>query len=117
MLFRSQYTYTRVSRALLHILLGMEAGELADSRSQDYVSYARVLGFRQSAAPLLHEIKRRGDLPLVTKVADAPGLLPPRAMAMLRQDLYASHLYQSLVFQKSGKTIKNEYTRSVIVRS
>lgn len=110
-----QYTYTRISRALLHLLLGITSEQLADARSRDYVSFIRILGFRRSALPLLNRIKQSCGLPLVTKTADARRLLDSRSLELLNRDMYASHLYQSIQFQKSGICPKNEYTRSVII--
>ncbi|MCD8083596.1 MAG: nucleotidyltransferase family protein [Clostridiales bacterium] len=109
-----QYTYTRVSRALLHLLLGIPSGFIRDKGETIHVPYARILGLRRSAAPLLSEIRRRSSLPLLTRIAEAERSLDDVGVAWLRQELFASHLYQSLVFQK-GRAMKNEYTRSVVV--
>lgn len=109
-----QYTYTRISRALLHLLLGVTSRQQQSFRENGYALYARVLGFRKDAAPLLTEIKKAASIPLITKTADAAGYLSPLALSMLKEDMYASHLYQSLVFQK-GRIMKNEYTKSVML--
>lgn len=109
-----QYTYTRVSRALLHLLLGITGEEMQRYRENGYALYARILGFRRSAAPLLAKLKKTSGIPLVTKTADASGYLGRLPLSMLEEDMYASHLYQSLVFGK-GRRMKNEYTRSVII--
>lgn len=109
------YTYTRISRALLHLLLGITEKETSDYRKKDYVSYARILGFRRSCGPLLSHIKAASSLPLITKTADAQKILDTDGLFMLQTDFYASHLYQSVVFAKSGRKIPNEYTRSVII--
>ena len=45
------FTHTRISRCLLHILLGITQEDMAAGRAQDYVPYARVLGFRRDARP------------------------------------------------------------------
>lgn len=111
-----QYTYTRISRALLHLLLDITTEELLYAKAHDYVSYARILGFRRAAAPLLSRIKQSCELPLITKTADACRILDERGLRQLNRDITSSHLYQSLVFQKSGKRMKNEYTRSVIIQ-
>lgn len=108
------FTYTRISRALLHLLLGITDGDMAAARKNDFASYIRILGFQKEAAPLLSAIKKAAAVPLVTKVADAGQNLSPEAMQQLNRSLYASHLYQSLVFQK-GRRMKNEFTKSVIV--
>ena len=108
------YTYTRVSRALLHLVLGITADDVTRRKEQDYVSYARILGFRRRAAELLGEIKKSAAVPLITKTADAKTILPPEDLRTLNQDIFASHLYRTLVLFK-GRAMKNEYTKSVII--
>lgn len=110
-----QYTYTRISRGLLHVLLGISAEQTAAGRAMGYGPYARVLGFRRSAAPLLSAIKTAGRIPLVTKTADAGQILSPEAMSMLRRDFFCSHLWQAAYFQKYGQTMNNEFTQPVAV--
>lgn len=127
------FTYTRISRALLHLLLGIElesAKEPADRpaallsyenenhikqrKKSERLPYARILGFRKSAAPLLSKLKAASSVPILTKIAGADANLSEDGKKMLNQELFASHLYQSVVFQK-GRKIKNEYTRSLIL--
>lgn len=110
-----QYTYTRISRGLLHVLLGITAGQTGAGRAMGYGPYARVLGFRRSAAPLLSAIKAAGRIPLVTKTADARQLLTGEAMAMLDRDFYCTHLWQAAYFQKYGQAMNNEFTQPVTV--
>lgn len=111
-----QYTYTRISRALLHILLGITDAQVQKGRDSDYVSYARILGFNQAAAPLLTQLKEKSTIPLITKTADAATILSGDALAMFQQDLYCSHLYQAILQEKSGILFPNEYTRSLVIR-
>jgi predicted nucleotidyltransferase len=111
-----QYTYTRISRALLHLLLGITDEDIAQTKAQDYCSYVRILGFRRSSGALLSAIKQNCTLPIITKTADAEQLLDDNSRKHFRRDLLASHLRQTLEYQKSGILRANEYTRSVIVR-
>ena len=110
-----QYTYTRISRALLHIVLGITTSMIEDAKSRDYGGYARVLGFRRSAAPLLGEIKRRSLLPLITKTADARQILTPADLELFQKDLYCAHLYQMLQSNKSGTLKSNESTHPIVI--
>ncbi len=110
-----QYTYTRVSRCLIHILLHMTRKEVLSRKEADYCSYGRILGFRRESASLLGEIKKASDLPLITKTADAPYILSDETLAWFNQDLFCSHVYQSALEQKSGIRPDNEYTRSLIL--
>ena len=108
------YTYTRVSRALLHLLLDITKEQSSQAKSLGYAPYARILGFKKSAGPLLSHLRRQSRIPLITKTADAKKLLSPEAMKVLETDFYVSHIYQSLL-ASHGRLIRNEYTKSVIV--
>ncbi len=71
-----QVTYTRVSRALTHLLLDITKEDMAAYKAAGSAPYARLLGFRRDAAPLLSEIKRKSRIPVVTKLADAKTSCP-----------------------------------------
>ena len=85
-----RYPAARLRRLLVQILLGLNAAAV---RAHPAPEYARVLGFRKRAEPLLRAISRQGSLPLVTKVADAPagGLLSLDLAAQDVWDLAAGH--------------------------
>lgn len=110
-----QYTYTRISRALLHILLGITDEKLKLFRSMQYTPYARILGFQKKAGPLLSSLKARSEIPLITKTANARKILSEDAYRMFLLDLHASHIYQSLVYEKRKVRMRNEYTHPVII--
>lgn len=110
-----QYTYTRISRVLLHLLLEITEEQAQTYRRQDYTSYARVLGFRKQAEPLLRQIKEHTTLPLVTKIADAEKRLSKDAWQALQHDLHCSHLYQAIIQQKSQTVPCNEYTHPIVI--
>ena len=97
-------TYVRISSSLLHILLGIRREDFNCYREEGPVFYARMLGFRESAASLLTAIKEKSQIPLLSKLADAEKELAPTALSMLEKDIYASHIYQSIVRHKFPDT-------------
>ncbi len=120
-------TYTRISRCLIHILLQMETEKFQQYQALD-LPYARVLGLRKSASPLLSAIKQNTSIPLISKSADADKLLGPEALAMFREDLSISHIYNAVEAYKANtgrhafanhpytkRTIRNEYRTSPVV--
>ncbi len=109
-----QLTYTRVSRALLHLILNLHESEVGLYKENGYALYARVLGFRKDSLPLLSSLKRSSVVPLITKLADAGKLLDGTALSMLGQEIEAAHIYQMIRASKGG-TFRNEYTQGVIV--
>lgn len=111
-------TYVRISRSLLHILLGTSREELLQYGREGWIFYARMLGFRESAASLLTAIKKNAKIPLLSKLADAQKQLAPTGLSMLEKDIYASHIYQSIVRNKfpgnNPLSEINEYKNPII---
>ncbi|WP_288543696.1 nucleotidyltransferase family protein [uncultured Clostridium sp.] len=108
-----QLTYTRVSRALLHLILDMHEEDISRWKDEGYALYARILGFRRQSSPLLSCLHKKSCIPLITKMADAAQNLSPSALALLEQEVYASHLYQT-VRMKRGGVFQNEYTEGLV---
>ena len=108
-----QLTYTRVSRALLHLALDMHEEDISRWKDEGYALYARILGFRRQSTPLLSCLHKKSSIPLITKMADAAQNLSPSALALLEQEVYASHLYQT-VRMKRGGVFQNEYTEGLV---
>ena len=104
-----QVTEARIRRSLLHILLGIRKKELPEDRFAG-LSYARVLGFRHSARPLLTEIKKRSSIPLLTRAADAKKLLLPSELDEFLLNVRASDLYH--ITDPCG--VYNEYRTQII---
>lgn len=102
-----ELTYSRISRALFHALL--------DIRSVPPLSYARLLGFRKSAVPVLTRIKEQGTLPLITKLADAPSLLDKDAISLLNHNTRISNLYEAVRCEKSHKPLIHEYSKPLVI--
>ncbi len=94
-------TYTRVSRALMHILLEMTDTKMEAFQSIGMCGYVRPLGFKRSAAPLLRAISTNSSVPFLSKLSKAREFLPPVALAFLEEDLRAEHLYDITVHRKA----------------
>lgn len=109
-----ELTYSRINRALTHILLNITQEMYKNAKSNDYAGYARILGFRKDSAPLLSEIGKKTTIPLISKLADAPKTLNEHGLQTLEHDILCSHVYESIVATKKGMAINNEYQREII---
>lgn len=108
-----QYTLTRISRSLLHIMLNLKTNDYHQYSQHDFIPYARVLGFRKNSSSLLSAIKQSSKLPLITKMADASKLLDDCGRKMLSQEIFASNLYRKMQEEKFHSTLPNEYTEQI----
>ena len=118
-----QLTYTGVSRGLIHLILGIEQRQMDLFKEADFAPYARILGFRKSAAPLLRRIKENSSIPVISKLAGAEKRLDPAGAAMLACEIQSSHLYQNVRCEKAASgafpcrtaVFQNEYTQPVLI--
>lgn len=110
-----ELTYSRISRSLLHILLDIKQADVKKAKENEFSPYARILGFRKDATPLLHEIKLKSSIPVITKLTQAENLLDYEAYKMLQKDIQASHIYETMISQKFGQSFRNEYRQQIII--
>ena len=110
-----QYTYTRASRGLIHLLLNIRTQDMQKLRQDSFPSYARILGFKKSAAPLLKQIKEKTSIPVISRAAKAPEQLSGDLLRLWNQEIYASHIYHAILQQKYGKSPQNEYSRPIVI--
>ncbi len=108
-------THTRISRALNHILLDITQYMYTNVKAHDYSPYARVLGFHKRALPLLSEIGKNTSIPLITKLADAYTQLSEQDYTLLEHDIFCSHVYESVIADKTGTPFQNEFTKQIII--
>ena len=91
-----QYTHTRITRALLHILLGITKEH---ARLQN-APYARLLAMKKSASPLMKEIKEHTRIPVITKAADAKKTLSKDDLTLFHLDITSADLYSKVAADK-----------------
>jgi predicted nucleotidyltransferase len=110
-----QFTLTRVTRALLHIILNINDNTFRGIMKEGTVKYARILGFQRSSSHLIKSIKDKGKIIPITKMANAATMLDDVGSTLLDLDVFASSLYNSIVFNKYGYEIKNDYLHDIVI--
>jgi len=89
-----RYTYARIRRILAYGLVGLTRRELDRYKRAGGPGYLRVLGFNESAVPLIKAIQENASLPLVMSPAKALKEMKSRsARAQLLLDIRAQNLY------------------------
>ena len=111
-----ELTHSRISRCMLHILLDIRKHDVEQYvKMMDHTPYARILGFRRQAAPLLHELGKHTQIPLVSKLADAYKVLDEPSLSMLKCEITASDIYNSVRSGKSKEEMTNEYSTPIVI--
>ena len=110
-----QYTYARVSRALMNLMLDISVEDQCMFADLFRAPWIRILGFKRSSSLLLSELKRHCDIPVIAKTADAKNILSSSAYELFKKNLTASELTRMVRELKSGKSQKNEFTQAPVM--
>jgi UPF0348 protein NT01CX_2226 len=110
------FTYTRISRAIFHLLLNHKKNMLGDIKSEkNMAAYPLLLGFKKEASELLSELKKRSELPIVSKMSNAKDILSPVSLKIFENNIYSDFIYNSIYFEKYGEKLCNPYRRNVVM--
>ena len=107
-------TYTRITRALFHILLNL-TGE--DTRNSVAMPYARILGFRKDHSRILGLLKENSRIPIIPKAADYKTYLTPDLQPLFEKDLFAANLYETIAAAKQKRAFLHDLKRSPVILS
>lgn len=103
------YTKSRISRALLHILLGIKKEDVPPLKAGTPFDHLHILGFQKTAVPLLHEISTHSRAKLITGKRDL-ACLSENSRMKFADDLSASLLYQMIASNTYKEPFRHEYT-------
>lgn len=106
-------TYTRISRSLFHILLNITNEDMILYQKDGYCQYAHILGFRKDKKDVLSCLKQNSKAPLLTKLTQTEEL-NDTGLSMLKKDIFASDLYESIITNKFKEPFINEYQQQII---
>ena len=95
-----RYTYTRLSRLCMQLLLGISRSRYDIDRPE----YIRVLGFNDTGRELLAEIRDEGSasLPELININKSAKGLSEKASTLLQLDIHASDIYNLMTTGEIG---------------
>ena len=99
------FTYSRLSRCLMHIILDIKKENISQYKSLPYI---RILGFDKKGREYLSQIKKTCPVPIITKAADYKNLLT--------DEIHAASLYNQIVYTKSGIINKDEFRQPLYIK-
>lgn len=111
------YTHTRVSRALFHILFGYRKDEDFYASCKAAPPYARLIGFRRDAAPLLSALKESSTIPIISKAADAKEILGKGTpgYALFLSEVHAAAIWNTVYYGACGRKLPNLYEKKIVI--
>ncbi len=100
------FTLSRITRALLHILLDIKNEDVKALEKAGFSPYVHILAMKKGAAELLRNVK----IPLFASLSEKKDL-SPEAEILQKKDRLAFDIYRILLTKKTGRSFKNESSR------
>ena len=115
LLHSKNYTYSAISRALLHLCLGIRKEQVDQLICNGYHFYARLLGFQKSSE-ILSEIKAKSLIPLISRLSTFYHQSYGAAKEMLNLCIDCDNIYRMIITNKTGNLLPTEFESQIIVQ-
>lgn len=110
-----RYTFTKLQRAVLHILLNITDEDFNLLNSYGYAPYIRVLGFRKESSFLLKEIEMNSSSPLITNIKNAYKVLDENQLNFLKKEIRCTDIYNLSKLSSSNIQKNIEYSIPLVI--
>ncbi len=107
-------TYTAVSRCLSQILLGIRRDDLLLASKYGNAPYARLLGFRKKAAPVLKAVLEKASIPVIMNPAHDYSALGEKERYLFDFDIRAAEICRQNVNCRSGLMAGSEFRQPIL---
>lgn len=109
-----RFTNTKINRALLHILLDIDYQSHNTFSMHNYVQYIKVLGYKKKSSEIMRLLKAHATLPIIVNTKDSMPHLTSLQRKMLEDEIKSTHIYNTIVYNKLGAKLKNDFTQQLI---
>lgn len=105
-------TMTRVSRVIIHLLLGIRNDDRLMSREDGYSEYINLLALKKTSSEILNQLKNESELTIINKKSE---FVPETKLGerLWQLDKLATDLYNQLIYENINLRLHNELTCSV----
>ena len=105
-----RYTYTKLQRAILNIILNKTKEEYSQY-TKTLNQYIRILGFKKSSSNIVSEICKNSKVPVITNLKDYKKILNKNAIEMLEKNIKATDIY----YIGKEKPINYEFYQPIVI--
>lgn len=106
------YTFTRISRTFLHILMNIQGSNSLYKEALKHLTHVHILGFKESSQGLLTAISDSKEITCITKVPQVYDSFNSITKNMFDMELFAETLYNA----KNGIRLQEYQKKLVLVK-
>lgn len=105
-----RYTYTKIQRTILNIILEKTKEEDIFMK-KNLNQYIRILGFKKSSSNIISEMSKKATVPIITNLKNTKNILPKTALNILEKNIKATDIY----YINKNKPINYEFSNPIII--
>lgn len=109
------YTYSALSRALIHIQLSIKTSDVDKFIDNGYHRFARLLAFNKNSN-ILSLIKAKSDLTIISKLYDYYNECDSISKDMLHMCINSDNIYRLVYMSKHKENLPLEFERQLYVK-
>ncbi len=91
-----EITYSRISRALMHILLDINVENMQAFKDDNYTGYARILGAKKDSSDAMKAIRTSSSIPVIGNLKEANSQLSGLTQMLFNASICSSAVYNKL---------------------
>lgn len=108
-----RYTYTRIQRALLHIILGLKKSDLQIYNNN--IQYIKILGFRKQSEQVLSALCKNSSIYVITNTKKSINELNTLGLNMLNQEIKFTDIYFLSNPNLKQRQPNKEFTMPIVI--
>lgn len=105
-----RYTYTKIQRTILNIILEKTKEEDIFMK-KNLNQYIRILGFKKSSSNIISEMSKKATVPIITNLKNTKNILPKNTLNILEKNIKATDIY----YINKNKPINYEFSNPIII--
>ena len=105
-------TMTRVSRVIIHLLLGIKTTDRTMSKEGGYSEYINLLALKKTSSDLINQLEEKSELTIINKKSEFEPETELGAR-LWQLDKLATDFYNQLIYENINIRLHNELTSSV----
>lgn len=110
-----RYTYTKMQRAILHIILDIQKNDFYEFINNGFAQYIRVLGFNKKSSIVLSELTKKAKIPVITNVKNIYSQLDDIGLKMFEKEIQFTDIYSALSKSKNMRLPKREFSTPMVI--
>ena len=108
------YTYSTISRALLHIILDIRKEHMGLFMNNGYVKFARLIGFNKKSN-ILSMLKEKSKIKVFSKISDYYKNADNIEKLMLDYSINSDNIYRTVLMNKYKIQLPTEFQQQIVI--